>query len=424
MTAPNPTPPPERPRRVIFLNRFYWPDETATAQLLADLAEGLAARGHPVTAIASRPKSKSAAHEIRRGVHIIRVGSTRSASAGVGAKAVDFLTFHLAALLALGRELRRNDAVVALTDPPLIGVGAAAIAGLRGARLFHWVQDIYPEVAVTLSGCRALNLLRGWRDGAWQRARGCVTLGTDMAEVLREAGVRPAALQIFPNWAPAGLRPPPASEVHRVRAAWGLADQFIIGYSGNLGRVHDLDAILALAESLRGDPGVWFVLVGGGPQRARIEGEARRRGLIQMRFLPPAPRAELAASLAAPDLQLVTLRAGCERCVFPSKLYGVAAVGRPILFLGPAQSEIAQLVKTYGMGGAFGLNDLAAAGAAIRAYQESPERLRAAAAAAARFAAATPGASAAIAAWEEWLFAGAAIDLAAPASETAPPASS
>jgi len=425
MTAPNPTPPaPKRPQRVIFLNRFYLPDETATAQLLADLAEGLAARGHPVTVIASQPKSKPAARELRRGVRIIRVGSTRSASAGVAAKAVDFLTFYLSALLALSWEVRRDDAVVALTDPPLIGVGAAAIAGLRGARLFHWVQDIYPEVAVTLSGFRALNLLRGWRNGAWQRARGCVTLGTDMADVLNEGGVHPAALRVLPNWAPAGLRPPPPAEVQRVRAAWGFADEFIIGYSGNLGRVHNLDAIVALAESLRGDPGIWFVLVGGGPQRARIEVEAKRRGLTQIRFLPPAPRAELAASLAAPDLQLVTLRAGCERCVFPSKLYGVAAIGRPILFLGPPQSEIAQLVNTYGMGGAFGPNDLAAAAAAIRAYQASPERLRAAAAGAERFAAATPGAGAAIAAWEEWLFAGAAIDLAAPAREAAPPASS
>ena len=29
--------------RVIFVNRFYWPEEPATAQLLTDLAEGLAA---------------------------------------------------------------------------------------------------------------------------------------------------------------------------------------------------------------------------------------------------------------------------------------------------------------------------------------------------------------------------------------------
>jgi glycosyltransferase involved in cell wall biosynthesis len=409
---------------VIFLNRFYWPDETATAQLLADLAEGLAARGHAVTVIASLPSSKPDGRETRRGVRIVRVGSTRSASPGVAAKALDFFTFYLFALLALGREVRRDDAVVALTDPPLIGVGAAAIAGLRGARLFHWVQDIYPEVAVTLSGCRALNLLRGWRDGAWRRARGCVTLGTDMAEVLAEAGVPPAALHLVPNWAPAGVRPPPPAEVRRVRAAWGLADRFIIGYSGNLGRVHDLDAIVELAENLRGDPGIWFVLVGGGPQRVRIEDEAKRRGLTQMRFLPPAPRADLAASLGAPDLQLVTLRGGCERCVFPSKLYGVAAIGRPILFLGPAQSEIARLVNAYGMGGAFGRNDLASAGAAIRAYRASPERLRAAAAGALRFAAATPGAGAAVAAWERWLFPGADIDLAAPLPETGSPAHS
>jgi len=319
-----PPPPPPRVdgpgRRVIFLNRFYWPDETATAQLLVDLAEGLAARGAAVTVIASQPKSAPPLRAVHRGVRIVRVRSTRSTRAGVAAKALDFVTFYVGALWALGREMRRGDAVVALTDPPLIGVGAGLITGLRGGRLFHWVQDIYPEVAVTLSGYRVLNLLRGWRDGAWQRARGCVTLGTDMGEVLVEAAVPARSLHLFPNWAPAGVRPPPPAEADRVRAAWGLTGKFIVGYSGNLGRVHDLEAIVELADRLRGDPDIWFVLVGGGPQRAVLEAEAARRGLAQMRFLPPAPRTDLAASLAAPDLQLVTLRAGCERCVFPSKL--------------------------------------------------------------------------------------------------------
>ncbi len=418
-----PTPPaPKRPRRVIFVNRFYWPDETATAQLLADLAEGLAARGRSVTVIASRPQTKPSGPEFRRGVRVVRVGSTRSSSPRIAAKAWDFFTFYLGALLTLWREVRRDDALVALTDPPLIGVGAALIAGLRGARLFHWVQDIYPEVAVTLSGFRGLSLLRGCRDGAWQRARGCVTLGTDMGRVLAEAGVRPAALHLFPNWAPAGVQPPPAAETQRVRVSWGLADKFIIGYSGNLGRVHDLDAIVELAEILRSDPEVWFVLVGGGPQRARIEDEAQRRGLTQIRFLPPAPRAELSASLGAPDLQLITLRTGCERCVFPSKLYGVAAIGRPVLFLGPAQSEIARLVGVYGMGAAFDRHNLAAAGAAIRALRSSPEALRAAETGALRFAAETPGGDAAVAAWEQWLFPGADIDLARGFGDTHLPA--
>jgi len=402
--------------RVIFLNRFYWPDETATAQLLTDLAEGLVARGRAVTVIASLPPGSRQRREERGGVRILRVPSTRGTSRGVISKAWDFLTFHLWALVVLWRAARRADAVVALTDPPLIGVGAAAVAGLRGARLYHWVQDIYPEVAIVLSGHRSLGLLGAWRDGAWQRARTCVTLGADMAAVLTAARVTPA---IFPNWAPGGLRPPPRSEVDRIRASWGLTNQFIVGYSGNLGRVHDLDSIIELAEKLRHDPEIWFVLVGGGPQRRQLEEAAAQRGLRQIRFLPPAPRADLAASLGSADLQLVTLRPGCERCVFPSKLYGVAAVGRPVLFIGRQHSEIAQTVVRHGMGGAFDRTNLASAADLVRSLQASPALLQGAADRALRFAALTPGAEAAAAAWEQWLFPGRDIDLTLEVEKTA-----
>jgi hypothetical protein len=36
--------------RVLLINQFFWPDMAATAQLLADLAEDLAADGWQVTA--------------------------------------------------------------------------------------------------------------------------------------------------------------------------------------------------------------------------------------------------------------------------------------------------------------------------------------------------------------------------------------
>ena len=64
--------------RALFLNRFYWPDEPATAQLLTDLAEALAARQVTVVVITSHPDNPAVpAEETRRGVHILRVRGSR-----------------------------------------------------------------------------------------------------------------------------------------------------------------------------------------------------------------------------------------------------------------------------------------------------------------------------------------------------------
>lgn len=387
--------------RILFVNRYYWPEETATAQLLCDLAEGLAARGRRVTVIARAPPDLPPGEwAARRGVDIIRVPAPRRAGTGIAAKALHFASFWLGARRALSQAVRPGDAVVALTDPPLMGVAAEAVARRRGARAFHWIQDIYPEVAEAVAGGAVWRVFRPMRDRSWVRAEACVTLGTDMAALVAERGVAPSRLHVQSNWSPSGLVPPPPAQVEAARAAGGASGRFVVGYSGNLGRVHDLDAVLDLAEAFRGDPSIRFQITGSGPQRARVEALAARRNLSAVGFGPPAPRADLAAALAAADAHLVTLRAGCERCVFPSKLYGIAAVTRPILFLGPPGCEVARLVRESGLGAACSGRDVAGAAAALRSFRDDSARRAACAAAARQFAAAHAGPGQAVELWD------------------------
>lgn len=393
--------------RIVFLNRFYWPDEPATAQLLTDLAEALAARDDEVVVIASHPGGPEIpADAVHRGVRIIRIAGTRWAKRlGLVGKAIDLAAFLFGALWRLLVVARRNDAVVALTDPPLLGAGAWLVAGLRGARLFHWAQDIYPEVAVALTGHRWLNILRPFRNLAWRRATRCVTLGTDMAGVLADAGVAPEKISLAPNWAPAGLSPQSPRAADALRAEWDLAGKFIVAYSGNLGRVHDLESVLAVAEALRSEPGIAFVFIGGGAQRAALEATAKRLGLPNVHFHPPQPRARLLAALALGDVHLVTLLPGCEHYVYPSKLVGVAAIGRPVIFIGPRDCEIARLVAAPGkdFGRAFERTDTAAVAAELRALSVNSAECARLAAAALQFASAVGGAEAAATVWHAWL---------------------
>jgi colanic acid biosynthesis glycosyl transferase WcaI len=351
--------------RTIFINRFYHPDEPATAQLLADLAEGLAQAGREVAVIASRP-AVAARRETRRGVSIFRVRTTRWGRRHVLGRIVDFVTFYAGTLWWLGRELRAGDTVVALTDPPLIGAVAWLAVRLRRASLVHWVQDIYPEIAADLTGHRWLLALRAPRNFAWRQARVCVVPGTDMAATLALGGGSPDRTIVSPNWAPAGLLPPPPVAVAALREAWGLTDKFVLGYSGNLGRVHDLDPLLDLAGALGDEPGFVLLFIGAGAQRAALETAARERGLDNVRFQPPQARAQLAVSLAVADVHFVTLRPGAERCVFPSKLYGIAAVGRPVAVIAARDCELARQVVDRDLGAAFTRDDIADLAAWIR----------------------------------------------------------
>src|SRR5207253_1616503 len=68
------------------------------------------------------------------------------------------------------------------------------------------------------------------------------------------------------------------------------------------------------------------------------------------RFLPYQQRKVLKLSLAVPDVHLISLRAELEGLIVPSKFYGIAAAGRPIIAVTARDGEIAGLVRRHDCG--------------------------------------------------------------------------
>ena len=370
LEAPAPAAVSGRTARVIFVNRVYAPSTAATAQLLTDLAEGLAHRGWPVHVVASG-HSSAARHGVV--VHGTGPGSTHG---GLLSRSLNYRRFLRAARRELLALVEPGDLVVALTDPPMLGATVAEAARARGGRVVHWIQDIYPEIVSAHFGAIAALALRpllARRDAAWRSAQACVTLGDDMAAFVTGRGVPAARVAIVPNWAPRELHAPaPADAVAARRAAWGVADKFVVAYSGNLGRVHEFDAVLGAAEALRAQPEISFVFVGTGARFDEVRRAARARRLENVRFLPLEPRAQLAAALAAADAHLVTLKPGFARLVYPSKLAGVLAAGRPVLFVGPPAGDIARLLARADCGVAVGPDGGGDLARAIGRWQAEP----------------------------------------------------
>src|SRR5687768_11454721 len=150
-------------RQIIFVNRFFHPDHSATAQILSDLAFDLARRNHRVVVIASRliyddPSRRLPAREVIGGVQVRRVATTGFGRASLLGRGADLASFYLSAGAALLAVARPGDLVVAKTDPPLLSVVAAPPVSLRRARLINWLQDVYPEVAGVL-GSRLVSRL-------------------------------------------------------------------------------------------------------------------------------------------------------------------------------------------------------------------------------------------------------------------------
>ncbi len=395
--------------RLYFLNRYFYPDHSATSQMLSDLVFALAERGHRITVITSRlsyddPAVRLPARETVRGVEIVRIPTTGFGRAGLVGRAADYATFMLAAAWVLLWRLQRDDVVVTKTDPPLLSVVATPIARLRGARPVNWLQDVFPEVATALGMARgglpglAVGLMRRLRDRALRKASLNIAIGERMAAAIQLCGVPVDRIRIVHNWADGRLVRPVARQHNKLRRDWGLGGAFVVGYSGNLGRAHDVVTVLAAIEmsatevqrgavavvaggALRrvmlSEPAVKWLFVGGGAQLAKLKAEVEGRGLRDVIFQPYQARERLSESLSVPDVHLISLRPDLEGLIVPSKYYGIAAVGRPAIFIGDPEGEIGRILRKTDTGIVVPEGDGLALAQAVRALANDPQHCEA-----------------------------------------------
>jgi glycosyltransferase involved in cell wall biosynthesis len=349
--------------RVLLLNRFFYPDHSATSQLTTDLATDLAARGFFVTVIASRqlydnPSASLARIEMYSGVSMRRVATTRFGRGRLLGRAIDYLTFYLSASVAMWREVRRGAVIIVMTDPPLLSIPALIVARLRGAYCVNWMQDIFPEVAERLNLLRPralawfLRLLRTW---SLRHTEVSVVIGVRMAKYVAPFCRAPPI--VIPNWALEECTEfelqrnfSNATGLHPLRTSWGLGGAFVVGYSGNMGRAHRLDELIDAAAALRSRQDIRFLLIGDGAQRGALQARAQSLALENVLFRSYQPRDRLRESLTLPDIHVVTLDERLEGLIVPSKFVGVLALGRPVLWIGASDGELGCLVREFGCG--------------------------------------------------------------------------
>ena len=343
----------ERP--ILFVNAHYYPDIAATAHHLTDLAEHMAAAGYRVEVCTSRGKyvagrMQESEHEVRNGVRIERVRSTSHGRGSVVGRLLDYSSFHLHALRAtLGR--RRYRGIVFLTTPPLLSFVGWLGHVLRGRRYAIWSMDLHPEAEVAAGMLR-----RGSPLGRLLfRANGLGLGGADfviaLGPYMRErilasgAGISPSRVHVVPVWADGSeITPTPRGENPLVREL-GLEGKFVVAYIGNAGLAHDFRDLLGAMRELREHPRIFFLFVGAGPQRARIEAFAAEHGIKNFLYRDYYPRERINSVYGLADAHVVTLAAPFVGIAIPTKCYVSMATARPVLFVGPERSETADAIR-------------------------------------------------------------------------------
>lgn len=339
--------------------RFYNTYEPVST-LYRDLIPSLASQGIEVEIVVSaaeyrRGRNLGAFLQDQRDVRLTEIPSWGlRVDQGALAKAIITITYLIGACLVgfFGRSVDKN---VFLTQPPLIALLGYVLKYIRRQPYVCIVMDLYPQIAVAMGLLKQEQFYYDWFRhialNALQQAAQIIVIGRCMRQQLIEDGIEPSQITYIPNWADADVIVPVVHNENQLRHDMGWDDKFVVLYAGNIGIPQYFNDLLQVAKDLRSNTEIVFAFIGTGAREQEIVHNIRKHDLTNVVLHPFLhEQYSLATILSAADLHFVTLRDGIEGLAVPSKSYGILAAGRPILYQGKHNGEIAYMVSEEGIG--------------------------------------------------------------------------
>lgn len=345
--------------RVIIVTELFYPEESATAYVMTCIANYLA-KNWDVLVLAGPElyegdKNRLAQNnEFYDSFRVKRVWAPSLNKNNIFYRVVRVLILSIGLATGVFKISRSSDVVFAVTNPASLPVLLALIKRAKKFKFVLLVHDVFPENAVSVGllkpTSKVFKLAKRVFDCAYKSANLIITIGRDMSDVIMsKAKCKSDKICLIENWADICTIHPVSREDSKI-AEWGLRDKLVIQYAGNVGRAQ---GILNLSDALKciNNQAIHFTFVGSGAAAAELR--EKLKGIENVTFSGSFARSDQNAILGSCDIAFVILGERMYGLGVPSKTYNIMAAGKPILYLGPRDSEIYRLVNENDIGWAF-----------------------------------------------------------------------
>lgn len=327
-----------------IISELFPPDETSTAYIMGEIANAMASKYNvkiicgPEIYDKRKRTDKRNNFKLDGSIEVFHAKGTSLDKNTMIGKVMSFLLMSLRLYFLAKEKIGRDDKVLMVTNPATLIVLMNRLKNKVGFEWHVLVHDVFPENTIP---ARVKMPMYCWVkrmfDKAYSNASQLIVLGRDMQDVLlqkvsrfRSTGHLPK-ITIIENWADIDdIKPLPMPE-----------GKIILEYAGNIGRVQGLDYII---NNLPND--VELHLYGTGA----MENSLKKLNHPRVFFHGPYRRCQQTEILAACHIAIVTLQDGMYGLGVPSKTYNIMASGRPVMFIGPKDSEIELVVRENKIG--------------------------------------------------------------------------
>lgn len=328
---------------ILIVTQYFWPESFR----INDLAISLQESGHNVTVLTGCPNYPEGRifegygwfkknTEIYKGITIKRVPIIARGKNNSLKLMLNYLSYVVFATLFGLFYCRKKVDIIFVYEPSPITVGLPAIffKKWKKAKLFFWVQDLWPETLEAVGMVKSPNLLKILDKLSAFIYRHCDKILIQcegFKDSITKKGVDSEKIHYFPNWAEEIYRPLTRSESQIDQSLFYQGFQVV--FAGNLGVAQSLNTIVAAAEILRSHQDIHWVILGDGRQAGWLAEQVKEKNLAQnIHLLGQHPVEVMPDYFALADVMLVTLRRDPVFSVtIPTKIQSYMACAKPIV---------------------------------------------------------------------------------------------
>ena len=358
----------EDKKKLLIYAHYYIPDVASTGQIIKELAEGMLDT-FDITVICVVPsytgnieekyKKQKYYKENINGVNVIRIRVPEFTKSNKKSRIKNILSYFLGAIGATFK-VGKQDYIFSISQPPILG-GLLGVFGkwIKHAKYIYNIQDFNPEQtkAVKYSENKLITNLMMFLDKfSCKRSNLIITVGRDLVETINKRfnNKKVPKTVLINNWIDEKEIYPLNNDNEKVqefKKKYKLEDKFIIMYSGNIGLYYDLENIFTVIEKIK--PGtkttngqeVAFIFIGEGTIFEKLKKYKEEKKMDNVAFIPYQDKKDLIYSLNSANVHFCINAKGIKGVSCPSKYYGIAAVGKPILGVLEEGTEIRLLIE-------------------------------------------------------------------------------
>jgi glycosyltransferase involved in cell wall biosynthesis len=273
------------------------------------------------------------------------------------------------------------DLLVFNTNPALLPFLGFISKKIRGQKYVILIHDLWPELPAYTGMIRKGGLVFRFIDFinklSIKYASCIIVLSGKMKElVLKKAPEKKNKIHVIHNWADGNRLFPVPRVKNQLIEELGLRNNKVVMYSGNLGRYQPLEVMIMAAKELKNRNDIKFLFAGEGGKKKKLQNLAASLNLDNIIFIPFQSLDRLAESLSMADISLMGIYPQNEGVIMPSKLYGLLAIGKPIVCVSDPTSEVVEILEKSGAGIHSNIHDPKEVAQKIVELIDNPEKAR------------------------------------------------